>query len=128
MHTKRDADAQANGEAMREQAYLPPVIANPGNVIKVVVGGGVMGSKLAHENEAPYPESLTDFFIKSFCPPGGIVLDPFLGSGTTIASAIKNGRKGIGIDIRESMAELSKRRILEIPCPTPTANPPAPGS
>lgn len=96
-----------------EQGYNPPKISNPGNIIACKVGGGLMGSHLAHENEAPYPEALAEFFIKSFCPPGGLVCDPFSGSGTTLAAAIKCGRRGIGFDIRESQVELSTRRIAE---------------
>ncbi len=72
-----------------------------------------MGSKLAHENEAPFPESLAEFFIRSFCPKGGIVLDPFSGSGTTCAVAEKTGRKWIGIDVRESQTQLTTKRIQE---------------
>ena len=88
--------------------------ANPGNVIKCVVGGGKMGSPLAHENEAPFPESLAEFFVRSFCLPGGIVLDPFLGSGTVAAVAEKMGRNSVGIDIRQSQIDLAKRRLEEI--------------
>ena len=88
-------------------------IANPGNVLSMKVGGGLMGSKLAHENEAPFPESLPEFFIKSCCPPGGTVLDPFGGSGTTLAAAVLNGRIAHCIDIRESQADLMHRRYLE---------------
>lgn len=94
--------------------YLPPVKANPGNVIRCSVGGGHLGSKLAHMNEAPFPESLAEFFIRSFCPPGGIVLDPFSGSGTTVAVALKTGREGIGVDIRQSQIDLTTRRIQEV--------------
>ncbi|MCE5324918.1 MAG: site-specific DNA-methyltransferase [Planctomycetaceae bacterium] len=94
--------------------YEPPVLANPGNVIHCRVGGGLMGSKLAHDNEAPFPESLAEFFIRSFCPPGGIVCDPFSGSGTTAATAEKNGRRWIACDVRESQAELTRRRIEEV--------------
>ncbi len=94
--------------------YNPPKNANPGNVISLKVGGGLMGSKLAHENEAPFPESLTEFFVRSFCPPGGIVLDPFGGSGTVAAVARKHGRRSISIDIRESQCELMARRIEEV--------------
>lgn len=72
-----------------------------------------MGSKLAHENEAPFPEKLAEFFIRSFCPKGGIVLDPFSGSGTTCAVAEKTGRNWIGIDVRESQVALSNKRIKE---------------
>lgn len=102
-----------NGDAKTEAKYAHPKKANPGNVIKCLVGGGVMGSKLAHENEAPFPEALAEFFVRSFCPPNGIVLDPFTGSGTTPAAAEKAGRRWIGVDIRESQIELTKRRVAE---------------
>ena len=88
--------------------------ANPGNVIKCVVGGGVMGHPLAHENEAPFPLSLAEAFVRSFCPPGGIVLDPFSGSGTTGHAATEYGRHYIGIDCRESQTELAGRRLAEV--------------
>ena len=73
-----------------------------------------MGSPLAHENEAPFPEKLAEFFIRSFCPPGGVVLDPFGGSGTTAAVAEKHGRRWITIDCREAQVELIHRRIAEV--------------
>jgi len=103
---------RANGNR-RLHGYSVPKYANPGNVIKCNVGGGTMGSKLAHENEAPFPELLAEFFIRSFCPPGRIVLDPFCGSGTTMAVAEKAKRKWTGIDIRENQVELSNGRIKE---------------
>lgn len=108
LHTKN------NGNEMRVQCYTPPSMANPGNIVHCSVGGGRMGSKLVHENEAPFPESLAEVFIKSFCPPNGIVLDPFCGSGTTLAVAKKLGRKSIGIDVRDSQIELSSRRLAEV--------------
>lgn len=107
-HTKRRADGD-----MEEQGYAPPQKANPGNVIQCKVGGGLMGHPLAHENEAPFPESLVEFFVRSFCPPRGTVCDPFSGSGTTLAVAKKEGRRGIGIDIRQSQCDLANRRITE---------------
>lgn len=107
LHTKN------NGKEMRVQCYTPPKIANPGNVIQCSVGGGRMGSLLAHENEAPFPEALIEPFVMSFCRPDGTVLDPFCGSGTTLAVSLKNGRNSIGIDIRESQVVLSGRRVRE---------------
>jgi hypothetical protein len=89
-------------------------IANPGNVWKIAVGGGLMGSALAHENEAPYPESLVERIVLATCPPGGWVLDPFSGSGTTAAVCQRFGRNCVGLDIRESQVELSRRRCAEI--------------
>lgn len=99
--------------------YTPPTKANPGNLIKTTVGGGQMGSKLAHENEAPFPEALAEFFVRSFCPPGGIVLDPFSGSGTTAAVAIRHDRRAIGLDLRRSQCDLAARRIAEGSRPAP---------
>lgn len=115
------------------QLYAPPEKANPGNVIqeaykadevaamlgggdvvKCAVGGGKMGSPLAHENEAPFPEALVTPFILSFCPPGGVVLDPFCGSGTTLKAAIKHGRRAMGVDVRASQENLTRRRIAEV--------------
>jgi hypothetical protein len=92
----------------------PSAIANPGNVIDCgALGGGHLGSNLAHENEAPFCEQVAEFMIRSFCKPDGIVLDPFSGSATTPAVAIKTGRNYIGIDIRQSQIELGTRRIEE---------------
>lgn len=70
-----------------------------------------MGHELCHENEAPFPEYLAEFFIRSFCPPGGVVCDPFSGSGTTCAVAAMHDRHYIGIDIRQSQVNLSRERI-----------------
>lgn len=99
----------------REQrGYFLPKIANPGNIIDCgVAGGGHLGSKLAHENEAPFPEKLAEFFIKSFCPPEGIVVDCFSGSGTTVAQAERFGHKWIAIDIRQSQCDLTKKRLKQ---------------
>ena len=135
-HTKRVAST--NGDVMEDQSYTPPVLANPGNsletlytadevrnilaacgvsdettssIVRGKVGGGLMGSKLASENEAPFPEWLATFFVRSFCPEAGIVIDPFLGSGTTAAVALKWGRRFRGCDLRPEMVELSTRRL-----------------
>jgi DNA modification methylase len=91
------------------------VLANPGNLIKgIKVGGGMMGHKLAHENEAPYPQKLAEWFIRSYCELGGLVLDPFSGSGTTVAAAVALGRRGIGLDLRLNQCQLGRRRCAEI--------------
>jgi len=94
--------------------YVPPTKANPGNLILSNTGGGHIGSKYAHKNEAPFPESLAEFIIKSFCPPGGTVLDPFAGSCTVPAVAKKLNRRWIGIDIRQSQIKLGRRRLKEV--------------
>jgi hypothetical protein len=54
---------------------------------------------LSRTGEAPFPEGLPEFFIRTWCPRGGIVLDPFVGTGTTVAVARKWWRVGYGVDM-----------------------------
>lgn len=86
-------------------------IANPGSLLHTNAGGRNLGHPIAHENEAPYPEAVPEFFIKSLCPPGGIVCDPFSGSGTTAATAERLGRRAVGFDLRLSQCRLGRRRV-----------------
>ena len=73
-----------------------------------------MGHELANENEAPFPLTLAEFFVRSFCPPAGLVIDPFSGSGTTGHAAKKWGRSFAGCDLRQSQVELSNRRLATV--------------
>ena len=63
---------------------------------------------------APYPEDLCRIPIISTCPPGGVVLDPFCGTGTTLAVAVGLGRVGIGIDISPEYVAMTKDRIASL--------------
>lgn len=120
-HTKRLTDG-----GMEDQTYVPPERANPGNMIVGVgedvsswassvihtnTGGGQLGWSGAHDNEAPYPQALAEWFIRSLCAPDGTVLDPFSGSGTTVRAALAAGRKGIGFDLRASQCHLGRRGV-----------------
>lgn len=60
---------------------------------------------------APFPAALVERCIRCGCPPGGTVLDPFVGSGTTLLVAQQLGRKGIGIDLSPSYCEFARRRL-----------------
>jgi DNA modification methylase len=59
---------------------------------------------------APYPEDLCKIPILATCPPGGVVLDPFLGTGTTCAVAYRLGRKSIGIDMSDEYVRAANER------------------
>jgi DNA modification methylase len=108
---RRITSGHKNGDTPNGDSYIPPTLANPGNVIRCNAGGGTMGNELCHENEAPFPEALADVFVQSFCPPGGLVCDPFAGSGTTLAVAVRHGRNAMGCDLRQSQVDLARRRI-----------------
>ncbi len=101
-------------KAGNNRGYAKPKIANPGNIIRCTVGGGQMGHSLAAENEAPYPLSLPNHLIRTFCPLWGTVFDPFCGSGTTLQAAIEAGRDAIGMDVRASQIELTTRRLTDV--------------
>lgn len=60
---------------------------------------------------APYPEELSDKIIKYYSFVGDTVLDPFLGSGTTLLSCEKLNRNGIGFDIHDEYIKMSQDRI-----------------
>lgn len=64
---------------------------------------------------ATFPEQLPDMCIRySGIPKGSTVYDPFIGTGTTVIAAVKNGMKGIGTDIDDDYLEFSKRRIENV--------------
>jgi excisionase family DNA binding protein len=65
-----------------------------------------------HSHAAPFPVELVDRCLACGCPPEGTVLDPFVGSGTTIVSALRRGRSGIGIELNDGYAEQAEERIL----------------
>ncbi|MFA7385979.1 MAG: transcriptional repressor LexA [Candidatus Paceibacterota bacterium] len=71
------------------------------------------GTRLKHQHPATFPDRLPYDFIQCFCPQNGVVLDPFIGSGTTALSAIELERNYIGIDISRDYCELAKKRIKE---------------
>ncbi|MDR0274085.1 MAG: site-specific DNA-methyltransferase [Burkholderiaceae bacterium] len=59
---------------------------------------------------APYPLDLCRRPLLATCPPGGIVLDPFCGTGTTLLAARNLGLRSVGIDISRHYLELSQER------------------
>jgi site-specific DNA-methyltransferase (adenine-specific) len=63
------------------------------------------------DHPAIFPESLAADHILSWSNPGDLVLDPFVGSGTTGKMAVLNNREFIGIDISNEYCELARKRI-----------------
>lgn len=69
-------------------------------------------SKKRVGHPAPFPVELPKRCIKLFSFVGDAVLDPFLGSGTTLIACASLNRKGIGIEIDESYCKLAKNRVI----------------
>ncbi|MEU0847674.1 site-specific DNA-methyltransferase [Streptomyces flaveolus] len=63
------------------------------------------------------PVGILDPLIRYACPPGGLVLDPFAGSGSTLDAARQAGRRAIGIERHEPYAEAATRRLDALTLP-----------
>ena len=73
-----------------------------------IVGGH---ERTCHPTQKPL--SITRDWVLHSCPLGGIVLDPFVGSGTTAVSCVQTGRRFVGIDISPEYCEIARRRVAE---------------
>lgn len=73
------------------------------------IAGTVRAAKKLHVwGQSSIPEP-----ILRFVPVGGLVLDPFMGSGTTLRAAKDLGRKAIGIEIEERYCEIAAKRMAQ---------------
>lgn len=92
--------------------YEDPAISDDhrlGNLWRHPVKRGTAGKNVLHK--APFPASLVERLIKISTSQGDIVLDPFLGSGTTAEVALELGRQCIGYEINPEFADVIKKRI-----------------
>lgn len=65
----------------------------------------------SEDHPAPFPGALASWCVNLIGRPGGTVLDPFAGSGTTLRAAKDLGRKAIGIELDERYCEIAARRM-----------------
>ena len=97
-------------QARHESAYVlakgrPPLPAHP---LPDVSGWVYTGNRL-HPTQKPL-EILAPL-IRTYCPPGGLVLDPFAGSGSTLVAARDAGRRYLGIELDPVHAAVALRRL-----------------
>ena len=71
---------------------------------------GLPGESTRH-HPAPFPEELAYRLVRMFSFTGDTVLDPFMGTGTTLVASARCGRNGIGVEIEPAYARMSKERI-----------------
>ena len=62
---------------------------------------------------APFPAELVERCLACGCRPGGSVLDPFAGSGTTLLAALRSNRDAVGIELNDDFAAAAASRITE---------------
>jgi len=95
-----------------KQTVLPPnvISAQEPNCENNVISAALVGKNKGHP--AVFPVDLPAFFIKLFCPPDGLVCDPFGGSGTTGIAAIALSRRSLLIDNNQSYCRTAAERIV----------------
>ena len=86
--------------------------ADPGNVIPVSQTYNQYKGP-AGQHTAVMPEGLAEFFVNMLCPPGGVIIDPFAGSGTTVVLARRHGRRAGGIEIHAEYVEVARQRLAD---------------
>lgn len=89
--------------------YDKDEVEAPGHdVVKVNVAPGTNG------HSATFPAKLIRPRVLSSCPQGGLVLDPFAGTGTALAIALEHGRNAIGFEITEKFAAVARQTLQNV--------------
>ena len=108
----RDPSRVGSGFAKRVANWLGREKVYPTNVLHLPT------ETKNRQHSAVFPEALPEWFIKLFTKEGDWVLDPFMGSGTTLRVAQKLGRNAIGIEILPEYFALAQQQtspVVEIP-------------
>jgi site-specific DNA-methyltransferase (adenine-specific) len=105
---KRFARNEENQDAYEYKDWAP----NPkGALPTTLVNISSESKRIADNHVAVYPVELVKYFIKGSTKEGDIVLDPFMGTGTTGVAAKSLGRNWIGFDLQEEYIKIAKKRI-----------------
>lgn len=111
----RDESKAGSGFGKNVSNWLGRTMVYPTNVIH-------MATECSNRNHsATFPVELPAWFIKLFTQPGDVVLDPFMGSGTTALAGIQQGRNFVGIDISKEYVELARKRTANQQIRLPSA-------
>jgi site-specific DNA-methyltransferase (adenine-specific) len=102
---RRDNSKVGSGFGKNISNWVGRELAYPSNVLHLATETG------NKEHSAVFPKELPAWFIKLFTKPGDMVIDPFLGSGTTCIAALELDRKSIGVEIFEGYYDLANNNI-----------------
>ena len=117
LHSKSINDIQVNNEEIkkdeqRKKTFNGLCASEWAQMSRSVWNDVSSARKKAHINHgATYPEKLCSRLIKMYSAKGDTVLDPFLGTGTTVAAAVKLNRNAVGIELTEHFFETASEQI-----------------
>ncbi len=107
----RDESRVGSGFGKNISNWLGRDMVYPNNVLHMATESS------NKKHSAVFPVSLPTWFIKLFTLPGDVVLDPFIGSGTTAVAALSLGRHYVGVDTNKEYVELAESRLADIQVP-----------
>jgi DNA modification methylase len=82
------------------------------DVIQVPTINNMAAERCGYPTQKPL--ALLALLVDACCPPGGVVLDAFCGTGTALVAAARSGRRYLGIDINPDAITIAKRRLTEL--------------
>jgi DNA modification methylase len=103
------------GKVTKEQDSRQP---HPGGAKPGTVFVSSVGAEKGIRHPTPMAPELAEHLIRLSCPPRGVVLDPFLGSGTTAIAARKLGRRCVGVEVDSGYCEEAARRLAQQTLPS----------
>ncbi len=109
----RDPNVKYPKQKKNGKLKCNPLGKNPTDVWQFpkVTSGKNRSSKERTSHPAQFPIAVIDRIIKACSNPGDLVLDPFVGSGSLIEAAIRNGRKAVGFEINPEYIEIAAVRL-----------------
>ena len=112
----RDPNVKYPNQKKNGKLKCNPLGKNPGDVwiFPKVTSGKNRSSEERTPHPAQFPLAVIERIVKASSNEGDTILDPFLGSGTTLVAAYLNDRKGVGIEIRDDYCQIAKARLQEI--------------
>jgi site-specific DNA-methyltransferase (adenine-specific) len=102
----KGAFSTTNGSRMDMSRRITGDLVRPSNVITLPSSCVNIG------HPATFPMELPEFFIRLMTKEGDVVIDPFMGSGTTALAAQHLGRRFLGIELDETYVSLANRRLV----------------
>jgi DNA modification methylase len=103
----RDESKAGSGFGKKVSNWIGRDMVYPTNVLHLATETG------NKNHSAAFPSDLPAWFIKLFTKPFDVVLDPFVGSGTTAFSAMQLSRHFVGIDVNSEYVRLANQRVFE---------------
>jgi len=114
---RRDESKVQSGFGKKIDNWVGRKMAYPANVLHMPT------ECYNQSHSAAFPLALPEWFIRLFSDEGDLVLDPFVGSGTTAVAALQQGRHYIGIDLLPENCQLARGRLeaeTSIPSESPS--------